>query len=199
VVVVKHKPALKAKAARVHHHPMHKALPTLPPGHKRFTWRKHNYYFHQGHYYWNINGAYVRVGAPVGYTLTVLPPGYRIFHWMNRDYFYYLGVFYQLDEQKRNYVVITPPDGIEIDDLPQEDEIVQFNGATFHYVLGSFYRHDPGHKRFVATHPPRGLVVKSIPEDYEIKERDNREVLVCNGVVFEVDESGDEIVYRVIE
>jgi len=110
-VVVKHKPARKAKVDLVHRHPVHKPLAVLPQGYKHFNWRKHKYYFHQGHYYWNVH--------------------------------------------------------------------VQ--------------------KRFVATHPPRGLVVKSIPEDYEIEECDNREVLVCNGIVFEANESGEEIVYRVIE
>ncbi len=102
--------ALSADAAPADHRKhakTHKSLKAPPKGHHRVVHKGKPYFYHNGRFYRNSNGAYLTITAPIGAIVPALPGGYVTVGVGVNRYFHKSGVYYR--HTPDGYVVITKP------------------------------------------------------------------------------------------
>jgi hypothetical protein len=97
-----------------------------------------NYYYDNGAWYVDDEGAYTVVQAPVGGGIQSLPSDAQMVTVNGATYFYYGGAFYQ--QISGSYVVVAPPAGAIVDHLPPGAEVVQLGDRSYYKVGATYYQ-----------------------------------------------------------
>lgn len=109
-------------------------------GYSRYLHRNMEYFYNDGWFYRNINGAYTVVAPPFGLRIKVLPVGYRTILFSGVPYLFHHGIYYLEHPSKGDYEVVEPAIGAIVPDLPNEDvEEVTMNGQTYYECNNVLY------------------------------------------------------------
>ena len=86
-----------------------RVVPSLPAGHRHYSWNGGAYYQHAGLWYRPYGTRYVVVGAPYGLSVSYLPSYYSSFWFGGLHYFHADSTYYLYEPAHRTYVVTQSP------------------------------------------------------------------------------------------
>lgn len=81
-------------------------ISTLPDKHTSVS---PNHYFADGVFYRDSSHGYEIITAPIGVWVDQIPAKHKVVRYQGRDHFEYQGTWYQFDQGKKQYQVVTRP------------------------------------------------------------------------------------------